>query len=143
MGDIRELVEQLYAALDEQDVTPFLELCAPDASVEYPAGGQLPYGGTWQGLDGIRQFLEAHDEAEEILVFEPTDIATVDDTAYVRGRFQGRAKPNGSVWSTEFLHVLTTEDGRLTRWQAFFDTAAARDAHAETGASGDLQSSRG
>ena len=125
MGDLREFVERLYATLDEEDFAFFLELCAPDAAVEYPGQGRLPYGGVWRGHEAIRQFLEAHEASEEIVRFEPTDIATVDGAAFVRGRFEGRAKPHGSTWSTEFIHVLTVKDVRLLRWQAFFDTAAA------------------
>lgn len=90
MSDLREFVERLYAALDEDDVAPFLELCAPDASVEYPAEGRLPYGGVWRGHEGIRQFLEAHEAAEEIVRFEPTDIDTVGDAAFVRERSSTR-----------------------------------------------------
>ena len=119
------LAERLYAALDDDDVTPFLDLCAPDAIVEYPAEERLPYGGTWLGRERIGEFLEAHDAAEEIVVFEPMQMAADGDTVFVLGQFVGKAKPMATTWSTRFVHVLTFRDGLLKRWEAFFDTAAA------------------
>lgn len=77
-------------------------------------------------------FLEAHDEAEEILAFEPAEFIQDGDRVVVLGRFEGRARDTGRTWSTAFVHLLTFADGLLTRWQAFFDTAAAIDAHARS-----------
>ena len=129
-ADALALAQRLYAALEQDDVTPFLDLCAPDAVVEYPAEGRLPYGGTWRGREGIGEFLEAHDAAEEILAFEPAEMDATDGTVLVIGFFEGRARPTGRTWSTTFVHVLTMGDGRLARLRAFFDTAAAVEAHA-------------
>ena len=120
--------EGLYAALEAEDVSPFVELCADDVIVVYPAKGSLPYGGQWEGRDGVARFLETHDAAEEILTFEVHQMLADGDTVFVLGDFTGRAKPNGGEWSTRFVHHLTITDGFLRRWEAFFDTAAAIDA---------------
>ena len=125
-----DLAERIYATVVDDDPSPFLSLCAADAVISYPATGLLPYGGSWQGREGIAAFLEAHDSAEEILVFEPTEMVPNGDTVVVIGRFEGRAKPGGDVWSTRFVHLLTFEVGLLQRWEALFDTAAAIEARA-------------
>lgn len=124
-----EVVERLYAALEADDVAAFVELCAEDAVFQYPAEGLLPYGGTWHGHDGISQFLELHDQAEEILRFEPGEMISQGATTLVLGFFEGRSKPGGRVWSTSFVHALTIMGGQLQRWEAFFDSAAAVEAH--------------
>lgn len=130
MNDPVQTAEQLYAALDADDVSPFLDLCADEVVVAYPAQGSLPYGGRWEGRDGTAGFLDAHDAAEEILVFEVRRFVADGELVVAIGTFSGRAKPTGREWSTPFVHVLTIVDGRLHRWEAFFDTAAAVAAHA-------------
>lgn len=126
-----QLAEQLYAAVVEDDSGRFLELCASHAVIAYPGEGRLPYGGEWQGRSGIEAFLTAHDGAEEILVFEPIDMIEGGQTVAVLGRFEGLAKPGAATWSTRFVHALTFDDaGLLARWEAFFDTSAAVEAHA-------------
>lgn len=124
-----ELAEALYEAVILDDPRPFLERCAPVAVIDYPAAGRLPYGGTWTGCEGILAFLEAHDAAEVIDVFEPDEMVERGDTVVVLGRFEGRAKPSMAPWATRFVHVLRFRDGLLERWDAHFDTAAAVAAH--------------
>jgi ketosteroid isomerase-like protein len=116
--------------LDDEDLSPFLAACAPDVTVEYPADGRLPYGGAWHGRDGVGRFLDAHDGAEEIVEFAPAEMLRDGGRVVVLGRFAGRAKPTGTPWSTRFVHLLTFDDGLLQRWEAYFDTAAAVEAHA-------------
>ena len=121
--------EAFYAAIDAGDVPTIVALCADDATVQYPARRRLPYGGTWTGPDGVAAFLEAHDAAEEIVAFDIHRMLADGDTVVVIGSFTGRAKPAGREWSTPFVHVLAFADGLLWRWEAFFDTAAALEAH--------------
>jgi ketosteroid isomerase-like protein len=131
-----DVVERLYAALDAGDVAAFLELCAGDAVFQYPAEGLLPYGGTWRGREGIGEFLELHDQAEEILRFEPADMLTEGATTLVLGFFEGRTKPGRHVWSTSFVHALAITGSQLQRWEAFFDSAVAVEAHRSSGGNG-------
>lgn len=124
-----DLVGRAYAALDADDMPAFLELFTADAIVEYPASGSLPYGGEWQGHEGIARFLDLHDETEEILDFEPRDMAVVDDEVFVRGFFRGRSRTTGRTWETRWVHVFRMDGDRLARWDSYFDTAAAVAAH--------------
>ncbi len=129
MTDSVKTAERLYAALQEDDITPFLDMCAADVVVEYPAHRSLLWGGRWEGRAGVEAFLEAHDAAEEILQFEIRQYLADSDLVVAIGHFTGRAKQTNREWSTPFVHVLTIADGHLRRWQAFFDTAAAAEAH--------------
>ena len=125
MNESAATAEELYAALEADDVPRILGLCAEDVSVRYPAKGRLPYGGSWEGRKGVEGFLDAHDAAEEIVEFEVRRMVAEGDTVIAFGHFVGRARPDGGEWSTDFVHHLTITDGRLRRWEAFFDTAAA------------------
>ncbi|HET6380451.1 MAG TPA: nuclear transport factor 2 family protein [candidate division Zixibacteria bacterium] len=123
--DALATAERFYALLDADEIEEFLGLCAEDVEVRYPAAGMLPYGGTWLGRDGVARFLDAHEEAEEILEFDHGPMFAGGDTVLVLGRFTGRARKSGRTWSTRFVHALTIADGHVRRWEAFFDTASA------------------
>lgn len=123
-----DVVERFYAAMEADDVERMLALCADDVEVRYPAAGKLSYGGEWRGRDGIGDFLDTHEEAEEILAFEPASMIADGDTVVVLGDFRGRARASGREWSTRFVHVMTVTDAKLRRWESFFDTSAALDA---------------
>ena len=126
-ADTAALLRRVYDALD--DVPTLIGLCAPDVVIRYPGKGALAYGGTWRGRDGFVRMLEAHEDEEEILDFDLRDLVAGHDRVVALGFFRGRAKPNGRVWTTEFAHAATFRDGHLTRFEAFFDTAAALEAH--------------
>lgn len=125
-----QTAEQLYAALDGDDISSFLDLCADDVVVEYPAHASLPWGGRWEGRDGVESFLNTHDASEQILAFEVHRFVPEGNLVVAIGDFTGRAKETGREWSTPFVHLLTIAEGRLRHWRAFFDTAAAAAAHA-------------
>lgn len=122
------LLKQAYELLIRDDVPGFLKRCARDAEWHYPEVAQLPYGGRWPGHHGIERFLETHDEAEEILDFRPEEYIVEGDRVVALGYFQGRAKPQGRIWDTRFVHVVTFRDGNIQRFEAYFDTAAAVEA---------------
>lgn len=128
-GSPERVAEAMYRALDADDVPGFLDLCADDVTIRYPADGRLAYGGEWNGPDRAAAFLDTHDDAEEILVFDVHEMLERDGTVCALGTFTGRVKPTGREWSTRFVHLLTVEEGRLKAWEAFFDTAAAIEAH--------------
>jgi ketosteroid isomerase-like protein len=48
-----------------------------------------------------------------------------DDTVAVVGHTRCVAKPTGKSYETDFVHLVTLEDGKITRFQEFFDTWAA------------------
>jgi len=123
------LIERFYEAIDGDDVPTIIAFFADDAVVSYPADGTLPYGGSWQGPDAIGRFLDLHDETEEILAFEPATMAVDGSQVIVRGRFEGRSKATGRTWTTRWVHAFEVSGDRIQRWEAYFDTAAALEAH--------------
>jgi ketosteroid isomerase-like protein len=125
MTDVLETAERFYALLDANEIELVIGMCSDDIEVHYPASGVLPYGGTWRGQDGLVKFLDTHDEAEEILDFEIGSMCAGTETVLALGHYKGRAKATGREWTTPFVHALTIGDGRIRRWEAFFDSAAA------------------
>jgi hypothetical protein len=52
-----------------------------------------------------------------------------EDKVFVPGHVNLRVKTTGKTCETDFLHVFTIRDGRLTRWHDFFDTFAVAQAY--------------
>lgn len=138
MGEAENLavVGQAYEALDADDVPAFLALCTPEAQWVYPEPRQLPYGGTWSGLEGVEAFLNAHDAAEEIIDLDASDFIAQANLVVVLGHYQGRSKATGREWETDFVHVLTLRNEKIARFEAYFDTAAAVEARSAQAAPG-------
>jgi len=123
--ETRTVVERLYEAVAGDDNAAIIAWCTADSVWTYPPVEGLSYGGTWRGRDGVAAFLDAHDEAEEILEFEIERTVIDADVAVVIGSYTGRAKASGRTWQTPFAHVLTVRSGLVASFTAYFDTAAA------------------
>jgi ketosteroid isomerase-like protein len=57
----------------------------------------------------------------------PRSISAAADRVVVLGESSGRHKSTGNEFRSPFAHALVVRDGRIAEWQAFIDTALARD----------------
>src|SRR5262245_24641507 len=74
----------------------------------------LPYGGTYEGLDGFRRYRAGIQES-----FAPGYEFFRDESFYsnghvvILGRLRGRAKATEGAFESPFVHVWTVRDGKI------------------------------
>ncbi len=122
------LVQQVYDAFARRDIGTMLNFL--DANVEWgePPNPFNPAGGMRHGHAGFLEWLQVGNQAEEVLVLEPRKFLAGEDTVAVIGFTKCLAKPTGKMYETDFVHVVTVKDGKVARFQEFFDTFAAAEA---------------
>ncbi len=123
-----QIVLQLYEAFRRGDVSGIVALLSPDVEWSEPENPFNPAAGTRRGEAGFLEWLRVGHEAEEILVLEPRQILSNPDSVAVVGHSKCLAKPTGRTYDTDFVHVVTFRDGKIVRFQEFFDTFAAAEA---------------
>ena len=123
-----DIVRALYAAFAQRDIPAMLAHLAPDVVWCEPENPFNPAAGTHRGHQGFLRWVQIGREAEDIEVLEPTQFIASDDTVAVVGHMRCRAKPTGRVYESDFVHVVTIRDGKIVRFQEFFDTYAAGEA---------------
>ncbi|MFD1515629.1 nuclear transport factor 2 family protein [Halomarina rubra] len=122
-----ELVETLYDAFADGDMERMMAGWATDIEWVAVAGG--PYGGTYTGpqavAEGVIQPL-----AEDWREFGLVEKAFLDagDTVVVTGTVDATAADSGETIEASFAHVLTVEDGRVTRFVEYADSHLLRQA---------------
>ncbi|MGH3040484.1 MAG: nuclear transport factor 2 family protein [Gaiellaceae bacterium] len=121
-------MQQLYRAAGDVDLG-FLELAAPDAVWTYPAVEGIGWSGRWRGREEIACWATLHDEEEPILDLRPHEYVAQGDRVVVLGFARMRATPTRREWETAFAHAVRIRDGRIDRFEAYFDTAACMEAH--------------
>jgi ketosteroid isomerase-like protein len=121
-------VQQVYAAFAKRDIKAILSMLSPDVEWGEPPNPFNPAAGTRQGHAGFLEWLNIGRQSEEILVLEPRKFLTDNDTVAVVGYTKCLAKPTGKSYETDFVHLVTIKDGKIVRFQEFFDTYAAAEA---------------
>lgn len=122
------IVLGVYDAFRKGDVDAILARLSPDIEWCEPDNPFNPAAGTRKGEAGFREWLRIGHDAEDILALEPRQILSNPDSVAVVGHAKCLAKPTGRTYETDFVHVVTFRDGKIVRFQEYFDTFAAAEA---------------
>ena len=126
MTDTLTFVRSLYAAFGRGDVPGILATLDP--AIVWISNGDpatIPWAGTRTGPEGALSFFQALGGALDFEVFEPGRFLESGDTVTVLGRTRARHKAGGhGVFECEWAHIFTIRNGKLARFQEFYDTAA-------------------
>lgn len=123
-----ETVQGLYAAFAKRDIPAIVAMLSPDVEWGEPPNPFNPAGGTRRGHEGFLEWIEIGRRSEDILLLEPRKMLVDEDSVAVVGFTRCRAIPTGKVYESDFVHLVTLESGRVTKFQEFFDTYAAAEA---------------
>jgi ketosteroid isomerase-like protein len=123
-----EIVQQLYKAFAERSIPEILDMLTADVEWSEPPNPYNPTGGTRRGHDGFLQWIDVGGHAEDILVLEPRKMLVDEDSVAVVGYLKCRAIATGRVYESDFVHLVTFREGKVARFQEFFDTYAAGEA---------------
>jgi ketosteroid isomerase-like protein len=125
MADNEGIVRACYEAFGKADV-PFI-LSKLDPSVKWVSNcppGSIPWGGTRHGHTGAVSFFEVLSERIDMELFEPQQMVSGKDLVFVRGRTVALVRSTRKKFDSDWVHVFTFSDGKITRFQEFYDTAA-------------------
>ncbi len=119
-----EVVQQAYAAFGRGDVPAILELVANDIDWELVGPKKLAYAGHRSNRNEVGAFFESVAQSDNIHVFEPREFIAAGEHVTVLGWEESTAIETNTKFASEWVHVFTVKNGRVTRWRGFFDTAA-------------------
>ncbi|MCB0154607.1 MAG: nuclear transport factor 2 family protein [Anaerolineae bacterium] len=123
-----QIVQQLYTAFAKRDINTILSMLSQDVEWGEPDNPFNPAGGTRHGHSGFLEWLNIGKNAEEILVLEPKKMLTDVDSVAIVGFIKCRALSTGKIYESDFVHVITIKDGKIAKFQEFFDTHIAGEA---------------
>jgi ketosteroid isomerase-like protein len=123
-----DVVAAAYRAFATRDVPSLLALLAPDVSWGQPDNPHIPSAGTRRGIDGVLEWLGIGNATEDVEVMEPRRILVDGDMAAVIGFMRVVVRATGAAYEMDFVHVIEVRDGRVVRFQEFFDTWMAAQA---------------
>lgn len=124
MGTATAVVQQAYAAFAQGDVPAILDLVADEVDWEFVGSENLEYAGLRRNRDEVAAFFAAVAVADAIHVFEPREFIEAGAHVTVLGWEQSTALDTNEDFASEWAHVFTVRDGKITRWRGFFNTAA-------------------
>jgi ketosteroid isomerase-like protein len=121
-----DVVQGAWDAFGRGDIETVLEAISPTAQTRVPES--LPWGGTYAGPDGFREFLAKLGDSFEQFSATPQKVLGADDNhvvvlATTKGRTKGGATIEGStIW------IYQLREGKIADAETFGDTAQVLEA---------------
>lgn len=107
-----------------QGLPAILELVADEGDWEFVGSASLAYAGRRRTRAEVADFFADLSRAEDIRAFEPREFIEAGEYLTVLGRIDSTALDTGKAFASDWIHLFTVKDGKITRWRGFFNTAA-------------------
>jgi uncharacterized protein len=121
-----DVVQHAWDAFARGDIDGAVEAIAPSAETRVPE--TVPWGGTYRGPDGFRDFLYKIDQAFDSFKATPEKVLGADDNhVIVIAKTKGRVKGGGTIEGTN-VWVYQLRDGLIADAEGWADTAKAVEA---------------
>lgn len=121
-----EIIRGAYDAFARGDVPAVLAVLSPDIvwneAENFPYADRNPYVGPDAVVEGVFARLGGEWDFWNL---EVERILDAGDTIVSLGRYRARHSETGKDLDAQFAHVWSLEDGKVTRFQQYADTAQA------------------
>jgi uncharacterized protein len=125
------LVQQAYGHFQNGEIPQVLDLLSEDVEWLFPELEGVPVARNWHGREQVGQFFQTLADTQEVRQFEPREFVAQDDKVVALGHYAWHVKSTGREWESDFAHVFTIHDGKVTRFQEYTDSAALAEAFGE------------
>ena len=116
-----DVVQGAWDAFGRGDIDAVLETIAPSAETRLPES--LPWGGTYAGPDGFRDFLTKLRDSWDQFSATPQKVLGADDNhVVVLAKTKGRTKAGATI-EGKTIWIYQLRDGRIADAESFGDTA--------------------
>ena len=126
--DSIDIAKSLYASFRRQDTESVLDLFAKDAILHGPTLSTeiLPWGGTYNGKEGVKQFFKLLGEGLDIEQFDILDFIGEREKVVVVGFIKGQSKMTQKHFETYFAHIIKVHknNGKIAEFWVFNDSAS-------------------
>ena len=121
-----EIVQAAIEAFERGEIPAILTACTDDvAVVVYGDPSVIPTAGEWQGKSRVTDYFRAIGDTTEVLRWVPQQYVASGNHVVVLGIMDARSKATGkTLTNTHWVIDFTAENGKITGWQVYVDTAA-------------------
>jgi ketosteroid isomerase-like protein len=124
----KAIARQTYDLFIAGNIPAMMDAYADDIVWIFPEVKGIPFGGTYQGKDGVQEFFTKLRDAVETLSMSPQRFVAEDDHVVAAGTTTRKGRATGITYTTTWMHMLTFKDGKLTRFEVYDNTAAIAEA---------------
>jgi uncharacterized protein len=120
-----KVVQQAYQYFKSGNIEGVLSLISDDADWRLPKVENMPHSGTRKGLAQITEFFSILADVQDAKIFDPNQFIAQGDRVVALGHYLWLVKRTNREYESDFVHVFTVRDGKITGFDEYFDTTLA------------------
>jgi uncharacterized protein len=124
-----ETVQEAYNNFNTGNIQALLDQLSDNVTWELPEIEGVPLAGKRTGREGVKEFFETLSRDQDVLEFEPIESLAQGDKVVSLGHYKWRVKSTGREYASNFVHVFTVRNGKITGFREHFDTAVVAAAY--------------
>jgi uncharacterized protein len=124
MGAALDIVQQGYAAFGRRDIPALLKLIADEVDWKEVCPASWPYSGLRRNPSEVADYFAAVAGFDDLTLFEPREFIETGEHVTVLGYLESSARDTKQKFQSEWVHIFTVKNGKITRWRMLFNTAA-------------------
>ncbi len=123
------LIKAVYQAFSRGEIAFIMDSLAPNVEWSFEGPSSIPYTGSWHKREEVMQFFAAIGTKEKDHQLSIAEYYGDGDTVFTMGRYAATSVATGKRFDASIAHFFRIEDGKITRFVDFGDTAAMSAAH--------------
>ena len=123
------LVQQIYSDFKSGNIEGLLAKLDPNIAWELPEIQNVPFAGKRNGRDAVADFFSLVNSSQEALRFDAMGFVAQGDRVVSLGTYEWRVYETGRTFTANFAHVFTIQNGAVTDFTEYTDTALAEHAY--------------
>jgi ketosteroid isomerase-like protein len=124
MSTALDIIRQAYEAFGRRDIPALLQLVADEVDWKSVCPANWPHAGLRRNPSEVAAFFSDLDRFEEMTMFEPREFIEAGENVTVLGYLESSARDTKQQYHSDWVHVSTVRNGKITRWRGFANTAA-------------------
>ncbi len=117
------IAQQAYENFKTGNIQALLDQLSDDVTWQLPEVEGVPLSGKRTGRDSVREFFATVARDQEVIEFEPREFVAQGDKVVSLGHYRWRVRGTGREFESDFAHVFTISDGKVTGFKEYFDSA--------------------
>ena len=123
------LVKQTYDCFFRGDMEGLISHYTDDVDWEiYGPTSSVPTAGHYKGKEALMGFFGKVNDLLESDKFEIQEYVAQGNTVVAIGEYTWTSRVTGKIFDAHFTHAVTVNDGKISRFREYTDTAAAAEA---------------
>jgi ketosteroid isomerase-like protein len=129
-----DLVKKLYDAFREGDIDTIIDSLADQLVWRFDAPSVIPYAGEFNTPDQVKEkFFVSLASTQKDYALKADEFVAQDDKVIMIGSYGATVNATGKHFDLSLVHVWTIQEGKVTRFINFTNTAGVAEAYSVEG----------